>query len=237
LTLSWSKWRGDASAARDCLGASWGLLPATVGPAVVPLLRAAARLTRSEGDPLESVSLACDGLEAAFQAGALLAVLELLELVAMASSDLGRTTEAARLLGAVERQREVIGYIRGLPAAGELAAVVLAIETALGPDGIERSWSEGRAMGVPEAVAYARRGRGRRGRPAVGWVSLTPTEREVALLVAQRLGNTEIGARVFISTVTVNSHLTRAFTKLGVRNRSQLADVAAGHAQNERRAR
>jgi DNA-binding CsgD family transcriptional regulator len=88
-------------------------------------------------------------------------------------------------------------------------------------------------LGLADAVAYARRGRGRRGRPAVGWASLTPAEREVALLVGQRLSNAEIAARLFVSTVTVKSHLTRVFTKLAVANRRQLAAAAADHTRHE----
>jgi len=226
-------WCGDRSAARGHLNAGGGLRPAAGRPSAVALLRAAARLARSEGDPLRSLAVACDGVGTAFQAGALPDVVDLVELCAMALSDLGRALEAARLLGAAEAQREAIGYTRGVPAERDLAPVVSRIEAALGTGASQRAWSEGRALGLADAVAYARRGRGRRGRPAVGWASLTPAEREVALLVGQRLSNAEIAARLFVSTVTVKSHLTRVFTKLGVANRRQLAAAAADHTRHE----
>ncbi|MFF1655401.1 helix-turn-helix transcriptional regulator [Streptomyces sp. NPDC058255] len=39
------------------------------------------------------------------------------------------------------------------------------------------------------------------------------------------LSNPEIGTRLFISTCTVQSHLRKVFTKLGISSRSQLDRV------------
>jgi len=73
------------------------------------------------------------------------------------------------------------------------------------------------------AVSYARRSRGRRQRPGHGWNSLTPTERDVAQLVAEGLSNPGIADRLFISRATVKTHLTHVFTKLDITNRAQLS--------------
>jgi DNA-binding CsgD family transcriptional regulator len=56
---------------------------------------------------------------------------------------------------------------------------------------------------------------------------LTRSERAVAELVTEGLTNREIGARLFISPHTVNSHLRRAFEKLGVSTRAGLAAAVA----------
>ena len=56
-----------------------------------------------------------------------------------------------------------------------------------------------------------------------GWESLTPSEQRVVSLVGQHLTNAEIAERLFISVPTVKSHLNRAFAKLGIENRGQLA--------------
>ena len=56
-----------------------------------------------------------------------------------------------------------------------------------------------------------------------GLDSLSPREREVARLVAEGLTNREIGARLYLSEKTIETHLTRVFAKLGVRSRAQVA--------------
>ncbi|MEU9349160.1 response regulator transcription factor [Streptomyces sp. NPDC048278] len=56
--------------------------------------------------------------------------------------------------------------------------------------------------------------------------SLTPREREVVVLVATGLSNDEIAERLFISPLTVRTHVNRAMLKLGARDRAQLVVVA-----------
>lgn len=52
---------------------------------------------------------------------------------------------------------------------------------------------------------------------------LTPTELKVCELAASGLRNAEIAARLFLSEKTVEANLTRAYRKLGVRSRTELA--------------
>ena len=56
--------------------------------------------------------------------------------------------------------------------------------------------------------------------------ALTDREREVVLAVATGAGNTEIAARLAVSEATVKVHVSRAMTKLGLDNRTQLAILA-----------
>lgn len=56
---------------------------------------------------------------------------------------------------------------------------------------------------------------------------LTPQELQVVRLAALGATNNEIGARLFLSPKTVGHHLYRAFPKLGVRSRVELARLLA----------
>ena len=55
---------------------------------------------------------------------------------------------------------------------------------------------------------------------------LTEREREVLALVGQGLSNDEIGAELFLSPATARTHVSRAMTKLGARDRAQLVVIA-----------
>ena len=78
--------------------------------------------------------------------------------------------------------------------------------------------------------AGIRRGRrGTRGRPQIGWASLTPAEHAVAGLVAEGLSNPQIGERLYISRRTVQTHLAHMFAKLDIATRAQLAVDVTRH--------
>jgi DNA-binding CsgD family transcriptional regulator len=93
------------------------------------------------------------------------------------------------------------------------------------------AWDEGAALSLEEAVAYATRARGARGRPSSGWESLTPTELDVVRLASEGLTNPEIGKKLFISRATVKAHLSRVYAKLGIATRAELAAEATRRAQ------
>ena len=61
-------------------------------------------------------------------------------------------------------------------------------------------------------------------------VPLTAREREICTLAAHGASGPEIAAKLFLSVRTVNNHLQRAYAKLGVTNRNDLA--AALHVGN-----
>lgn len=55
---------------------------------------------------------------------------------------------------------------------------------------------------------------------------LTAREREVVAMVAEGLSNEEIADRMYVSPLTVRTHVQRAMSKLGVQNRAQLVVLA-----------
>jgi predicted ATPase/class 3 adenylate cyclase/DNA-binding CsgD family transcriptional regulator len=136
------------------------------------------------------------------------------------------SVEAVRLLAASGAARELMGYPRPPISRPEYDAAVAALRTALGADKFDAAWAEGRGLSLDDAVAYARRARGTRSRPTIGWASLTPTELKVVALVVEGHTNPEIGARLFMSKATVKTHLSHVYAKLGVGNRTELATVA-----------
>ncbi|HUB37970.1 MAG TPA: response regulator transcription factor [Streptosporangiaceae bacterium] len=59
-----------------------------------------------------------------------------------------------------------------------------------------------------------------------GMEALTNREREVVALVARGMSNDEIAATMVLSPTTVKTHVSRAMTKLGARDRAQLVVFA-----------
>jgi DNA-binding CsgD family transcriptional regulator len=104
--------------------------------------------------------------------------------------------------------------------------------TALGDEDFQKAWADGIRLSLEEAVAYAQRGRGEHANATQGWASLSPVERQVADLASQGLSNPDIGRELFISRNTVKVHLSRAYAKLGVANRTELARLATRHSQD-----
>jgi DNA-binding NarL/FixJ family response regulator len=68
--------------------------------------------------------------------------------------------------------------------------------------------------------------RSREAPPLPGLSELTAREREVLALVASGLSNEQIAQRAYVSQSTVKTHVARAMTKLGARDRAQLVVIA-----------
>nr|WP_231975360.1 LuxR C-terminal-related transcriptional regulator [Mycobacterium sp. E1715] len=153
-----------------------------------------------------------------------------MECLATLAAGAGANREAARLLGAATSERERTGHVRFKIHDAAHDAAVAALRDALGDDEFHRARAEGEALSTEEAIAYARRGRGERKRPATGWASLTPAEINVVRLVSEGLQNKDIAARLFVSARTVQAHLSHVYSKLGISSRVQLAQEASRHA-------
>ncbi|MGZ6779246.1 MAG: response regulator transcription factor, partial [Mycobacterium sp.] len=187
--------------------------------------RAHVAMAQGESDQAERDSH--DALALAADTGASLRVPEALEVLGRSACEEGNHRHAARLFGTAEAIRAAMDVVRWpVYSIGYDVSVGAARET-LGDSDFDAAWCEGAALSTEEAIGYARRGRGQRKRPASGWESLTPTERDVVRHAAEGLGNKDIAERLFISPRTVQTHLTHVYAKLGLASRIQLIQEAA----------
>ena len=142
----------------------------------------------------------------------------------LAAAARGDIDEALMLLAdAVERHEAVgdpFGRARALLALGVTRR--RARQKRPARDAIESAEAGFEALG---AASWAQRARDELG--AIGGRTrsdgLTPAERRVADLVAAGRTNAEVAAALFLAERTVASHLTRVYSKLGVRSRTELA--------------
>jgi DNA-binding NarL/FixJ family response regulator len=65
-------------------------------------------------------------------------------------------------------------------------------------------------------------------------LTVTSREMDVLVLVAERLANKEIGARLYLSTRTVEKHVEQLLSKTNTHSRSELAAVLHGLAATDR---
>ncbi len=135
---------------------------------------------------------------------------------------------AVRLAAAAGQQRSSLGLVAFAPASERTDRQLAAASTALGDENFEKTFEEGTRLSLADAVAYAQRGRGERASATYGWASLSPVQRQVAELASQGLNNPDIARELFMSRNTVKAHLSHAYAKLGVANRTELARLAAG---------
>lgn len=190
-------------------------------------LRELGHLARLDGELEDADDLAHRALALSADLGLLPDVAENLVAVGGIAAAGESWEEAARLFAAAAALRERLGSVLAPWDQAVHDGDVELVRRSLGPDAFEVAWAEGQALGVEEAVTYAQRGRGERKRPATGWASLTPTERQVVDLLTQGLRNAEIAERLFVAPSTIKTHLGHVFAKLGVSNRAELAALAA----------
>jgi predicted ATPase/class 3 adenylate cyclase/DNA-binding CsgD family transcriptional regulator len=218
---------GDLVAARRWADDTVAIVP---GFHQVLALTARARVALAQGEPDQAERDAHDALVVAARTHGYLRVPDNLECLARLAAESGSYPHAARLLGAADGIRQRSGEARYPMYQADYDVVLAAVRETLEQKDFDDAWAEGAALSTEEAIAYAQRGRGERKRPASGWGSLTPMEQDVVRLVTEGLANKEIGARLFISPRTAQTHLTHVYAKLGLTSRVQLVQEAGRHA-------
>jgi DNA-binding CsgD family transcriptional regulator len=75
------------------------------------------------------------------------------------------------------------------------------------------------------AIELAATGESVRRRAASGVAALTPQELQISALLAEGHTTRETAAALFLSPKTVEYHLRKVYTKLGIRSRAELAEL------------
>jgi len=217
--------RGDLDAARDHASHAREIVDASpfMRFASPMVLRTQARIALARGDVGPAEDLAHRALSEFVESGMRWGVPEVLETIAAVAVELEANAYAARLLSAAAAIRVDLRWMPGVPDVREIDALTERLH------GFEDAFEEGRAMTRDEALAYASRGGGERKRPARGWDSLAPTERDVVRLATEGLRTAEIAAKLFVSPTTVKTHLAHVYAKLVVRTRAELVALASRH--------
>jgi predicted ATPase/DNA-binding CsgD family transcriptional regulator len=190
-----------------------------------------ARALLLEGDDERAESVTHDALKVLMDNGWRPGVIDALDMVAEVALFTGQYERAVRLIAAAQKERTTLGLV-AFPMLRERAERNLASAgAALGDESLERALQDGARLSLQEAVAYAQRGRGQHADATHGWASLSPVERRVVELASRGLSNPDIASELFISRNTVKVYLSRAYAKLGVANRTELALLATRHSQ------
>jgi DNA-binding CsgD family transcriptional regulator len=90
-------------------------------------------------------------------------------------------------------------------------------------DRLGAGWDLARLRAAFRRYGIRRGPRNRHRQVRSGWDSLTPSEANIARLVAGGSSNREIAERLVLSTRTVESHVSHILAKLGVRSRVEIA--------------
>jgi DNA-binding CsgD family transcriptional regulator len=129
---------------------------------------------------------------------------------------------AARLFGALAALRERVGLSVMYPRDHErgMAAAI----TAFGENAFHTAWTTARTMSLAAAMELELEPAAPAAAP-----ELTARETDVLRLVARGMTNEQVAKELFISSRTVNWHLTAVYSKLGLRSRTEATRFALEH--------
>ena len=185
------------------------------------------------GDLRECELRSTEGLRIADQLDDRIAQCYLLGALACCAAGSGEHRRTAQLLGATDSVRAEAGASIHFGLAPALDQATRSATAALGPASFASHFATGQHLTrqLGSRLAHREPAPAAAG-PAVGRGSSGALSRrgaEVAQLIAEGLTNKEIGARLFISERTVESHVRTVLNTLGFTSRAQIAGwVAAG---------
>jgi predicted ATPase/DNA-binding CsgD family transcriptional regulator len=178
------------------------------------------------GDIRESGQRLAEGLRIARQLDDRVAQCHLIGALGCCAARSREPRLAAQLFGAMENLRAEAGATINAGMAPALAQATTSVTAALGPSKFATEFQTGQQL---SRDAAARLALGEAAPPTIAASDhgsagvLRQRETDVARLVADGLSNKEIGARLFISERTVESHIRNIMNKLGFNARTQIA--------------
>jgi predicted ATPase/DNA-binding CsgD family transcriptional regulator len=179
------------------------------------------------GDLVESKARYLEALPIAYRIDDRIGQYYLLAALAYHAGAAGQAKLAAQLLGASETIREGAGATVMAVMSPVITQATEVAREALGASRFETEFKAGKAMSRDRAVSLALGEPARKELVASadrnGHGVLAKREADVARLVADGLSNKQIGARLFISERTVDSHVRSILNKLGFNSRAQIA--------------
>jgi predicted ATPase/DNA-binding SARP family transcriptional activator/DNA-binding CsgD family transcriptional regulator len=153
-------------------------------------------------------------------------IASVLEALAGTARARGELERAARLFGAAEALREAIGTPVPLCERPDRDSNVAAARARLDDAAWAALWAKGRAMSLEEAVGYALAERpvspAAKARAGEQPSALTRRQWEISQLIASGMTSREIAAELTLSEHTVNTHVSKILSRLGLRSRIQL---------------
>jgi predicted ATPase/DNA-binding CsgD family transcriptional regulator len=160
------------------------------------------------------------------------------ELVAFAVANRAPAPGLARLLGALDHLRAVIGIRPGVGEGERLARTVSMVRASLAPDQLAAAWDGGRSLdldgvitlalgllasdGSPRSIESRSAARG----PRRGAEPLSEREWDVLRLLAAGRANEEIARELTVTVRTVKFHVTSILSKLGASRRGEAVAIA-----------
>jgi predicted ATPase/class 3 adenylate cyclase/DNA-binding CsgD family transcriptional regulator len=219
--------KGNCDVAQESIEEARKLANESANPWMIAMVAdQAARLARRRGKLGNAENLHHEALALQSAMGLRPDVVASLDALALIAAEAQSPLEAVRLFAATDAICAAAGLVRSPDHEKERLDGVELARQQIDPASFVSSFSEGSALTMEEAIAYASRARGERRRPSFGWESLTPTELRVVNLVSEGLTNPQVAERLFIARGTVKVHLGHIFSKLGVVTRSELAAEA-----------
>jgi predicted ATPase/DNA-binding CsgD family transcriptional regulator len=154
--------------------------------------------------------------------------------LAVAAAALGHAERAARLFGAVESLCDTSGIALAPFDRALLQRASDGARKQLGDQVFSVLWESGQSTPITDIIAEELSGGSPQSQAidpspapdAEALDKLTVREEEVLRMIAQGLSDREIGEALFISTRTVNGHVTNMLSKLGLESRTAAAAFA-----------